>query len=115
MSIIVQIGLVWLCIAWFMPKLRKINKATVYIWLFAILFSTSITLQDQFLYEALSTLTGLNHIGWFISYVTGTIALYVCYKALTMGEESKEDEDRWLFYLTIGTNVVLSFTTFAVT
>lgn len=110
MSIIVQIALVWLCIAWFIPKLRHLNRATTYVWLFVILFSTSITLQAQSLYEVLSDLTGLNHIGWFISYVTGTTALFVCYKALTLGNEfGNKRVVKGLLYLTIFTNVASSF------
>lgn len=79
--VFVQTVIAWLFILWGLPKLKDVNSITANTWLFLVLFSLAITLQV----EAVDTAVNIwiaNHVGWFLTYAIGLIALYCIYRAI---------------------------------
>jgi hypothetical protein len=105
---ILQTGVAWLLVVLFLPKIRRMNRATVNTGLFVVLFSTSITLQIASIYELVSIISGVNHLGWLISYLSGVIALYTVYKALVITQNPVNPQlNQWVYYDLVFVCVVL--------
>lgn len=93
---------------WFLRKTQAINSVTKNTWLFFFLFTVSVTLQVQPIYEYLNAVTGIRHIGWLISYASGSIAPYTLYRALEemAPQPLSRTTGKRLYKLLVGVNII---------